>query len=286
VLTFAEESLIDFWATKMRPSVASAHRLYVEGAKIRHPTFAPITKPTFKAMAARIRQIAAKARGGLRAENAAASPTDVEDRAMTPTRPFEVAAVDHCLLKVYCVLLRTEEYVYVCRPWITVLRDLYTGEPLAWWVSFSDPSRRAIAMVIRSCLRRHGRLPETIQVDRGSDFRSVYQSSICAHFGIHLAIRPTTNSRFGGKIERIFNTFKTMWLDLRPGNCTDIRKLRSLSGSHHPANLPCLTLPSLLAEIGDFFSWFCTQKLEQAATPSLLRNEGLARFPFSGKSMT
>jgi putative transposase len=282
-LEFARASILQNWASPERMSIHNAYATYRTDAKKEHPRTAHVSRTTFYALAKKLAPEVAKERGGLREANAAAPPSDVKDRALTPTRPFEVASVDHSLAKIYCIVLQTPDYAYVARPWLTVLRDVYTGEPLARWVSFSSPSRRSVSMVIRACVRRHGRLPETIVCDRGSDFRSVYLSSLCAHLGVHLSFHPTAHSRYGSDIERFFGLFKSRWLDMRPGNRTDVKSLRFISGTHHPRKFACLKLFDLLREYDDFANWLTTvEPNTRGCTPESLRREGLARFPFSG----
>ena len=285
VLRFARESLRKYWADTKRCSIRNAHIQYKEDAKVAHSGQNPVTLPTFRELAKHIRVEAAEARGGLRSANAAASPSDVEDRDLKADRPFELASIDHHLAKIYCVLLKTESLVYVCRPIITVLKDCCTREPLAFWIGFTT-KRRATAMVLRSCVRRHGRLPEAISCDQGSDFKSVYLSAFLAHYGVHLVIRPKSHSRYGAEIERFFGIFKSRWLDMRPGNITSIKQARSVSGSHKAEKFAAIDLPNLLQEVDDFGLWYSgTIPDTQGKTPSLLRAEGLARFPFSGISI-
>lgn len=141
-------------------------------------------------------------------------------------------------------------------------------------------------MIVRSCAKRYGRLPETLMVDRGPEFRSVYTSALCAHVGMDLSIHPTSHARFGSEIERLFGIYSSRWLDMRPGNRTDVRNLRSISGTHHPSKMPCLILPELLRETSEFMEWFgtyCPTSLMQ--TPSTLLRDGLERYPFSGISV-
>lgn len=282
-LEFAKASILRNWASPERLSVHNAHAKYRNEAKKEHPRTAPVSRTTFYALAKALTHEAAKDRGGLREANATAPPSDVKDRALPPTRPFEMGSVDHSLAKIYCIVFQTPDYAYVARPWLTVLRDVYTGEPLAGWVSFTKPSRHSVAMVIRACVRRHGRLPETIVCDRGSDFRSVYLSSLCAHLGVHLSFHPTAHSRYGSDIERFFGLFKSRWLDMRPGNRTDVKSLRFISGTHHPRNFVCLKLFDLLREYDDFANWLtAVEPNTRGCTPESLRREGLAHFPFSG----
>jgi len=284
VLQFARETLSKYWADTKRCSIPNAYRNYKEDAKVNHPGQNFVTLPTFRDLAKHIRVEAAEARGGLRGANAAASSSDVDDRDLKADRPFELASIDHHLAKIYCVLLKTESLVYVCRPLITVLKDCHTREPLAFWVGFTA-KRRATAMVLRSCVRRHGRLPEAISIDQGSDFLSVYLSAFLAHYGVHLVIRPKSNSRYGAEIERFFGIFMSRWLDMRPGNITNIKQARSVSGGHKAEKFAAIGLPNLLQELDDFSSWYTgTIPDTQDKTPSLARAEGLARFPFSGIS--
>jgi putative transposase len=283
VLEFAKASMLQNWASPTRISLHNAYATYRTDAKKEHPRMAPISRTAFYTLAKVVRRDASKGRGGLREANADSPPSNVKDRALPPTRPFEMGSVDHSLAKIYCIVLQTPDFAYVARPWLTVLRDVYTGEPLARWISFSKPSRRSVAMVIRHCVRRHGRLPETILCDRGSDFRSVYLSSLCAHLGVDLSFHPTAHSRYGSDIERFFGIFKTRWLDMRPGNRTDVKSLRFISGTHHPRKFACLKLYDLFREFDDFSDWFTTvEPGTKGCTPESLRREGLAHFPFSG----
>ena len=75
------------------------------------------------------------------------------------------------------------------RPWLTILRDIYSDFPLACWLRLGAPSKRSVALVLRQCARLHARLPEGIVVDSGSDFRSVYFSALAAHCGFNLIFR-------------------------------------------------------------------------------------------------
>lgn len=284
VLRYAESSVERHWEKETRPSVATAYRNYKFDARRDHPGIAPVSRVTFQRMIAkRDRAGAARARGGNREANRVEQPSAVSDRVLKPTRPFELATCDHCLLKIFCVVVDDGKYVYVQQPWLTVLRDIYSGALLAWWISFKSPSRLACAMVLRSCLRRHGRLPEGIIVDRGPEFRSVYFSALLAHCTVDLHFRPTSNPRYGSEAERAFGEFKTLWLDARPGNKTEYPNARAVSSDHSPQALATLSLPNLLQEFGQFSAWL-NLKIAPTRTqsPSVLTSLGLRQFPCSG----
>src|SRR5690606_31054649 len=118
------------------------------------------------------------------------------------------------------------------------------------------PSRRSCALIIRQCQRSHGRLPEGIVVDRGSDFRSVYFSALMAHCGIDLIVRPASHPRFGSEAEGFFGQFQKLWLAGRPGNRIHGKEVRAVSGNRQPQKLACLTLLDLWEDLEEFRGWF------------------------------
>lgn len=287
VLEHVNESLREHFGTPKRSRPNTAYRFYRASAAEIHPTLTPVSKPTYVAKRDDMRMEIAIKRGGRRMGNAAANPTDVDDRLIRATRPFEWALVDSCLLKIYCILLETENDIYVCRPNLFAMRDCFSKFVLARWISFSAPSRRTTAILMRVCGRRFGRLPETISADSGSDTKNVFFSSLCAHAGVSYNKRRPEDSRYGSLIERFFGEFTTTWLDHRPGNRTDVKTLRQISSTHHPENLPCMGLPNLLGEFDQFAEWKNNECLgDHISSSSVLLKDGLERFPFSGIPVT
>ncbi|MBN8886828.1 MAG: DDE-type integrase/transposase/recombinase [Rudaea sp.] len=283
ILEEAERFIREQWGDVCRRTRASCLRLYKTHAAKQHPGQAPVSRPTLKAIISRHTHEGAQSRGGIRAGNAVESPTNVEDRVLPATRPFERASCDHYLCDVYCAVLVEEKKVYTAKPWLTILRDCATGVLLGYWLSFRSPSRTACAMVLRSCLRRHGRLPEGIVVDRGSEFRSVYFAALLAHCAVALILRPSSHPRYGSEAERLFGDFKTQWLNLRPGNTAVHQESRSVSSSHKASAHAEMWLSDLYQEIGQFSDW--REDIipnSGPCAPRVLFKEGLGRFPFSG----
>jgi putative transposase len=284
ILAYAENIIRDRWGTATRPPIHRSFAEYKTDAKAWHPGFSPISKPTFNEMVKRLERELARNRGGARAANAAEAPTSVEDRVIGPLRPFELGTCDHCLIDLSCVVARKGGRKYTRRPWLTVLRDIYTGEVLSFWLSFARPSRIACACVLRSCLRRHGRLPEGIVVDHGAEFKSVYFRSLLAHLEIERVLRPASHPRYGSEAERFFGLLKTQWVSNRPGNWASIKEVRGVSGSHRPEEVAELTVFDFLNELNDFLGWhgrWGANSDERA--PQEVMREGLERFPFSGR---
>lgn len=285
VMAFAEHVIRQRWARPERPSARGAFSEYRERAKDWHPGLQPISKPTFLKLLHQLEAEASSRRSGLRGANAAASPSAISDRVIPPMRPFERATCDHYLVDMSCVVTKKgDRKLYTRRPWFTVLRDIATGMIIAFWLSFARPNRTACASVLRSCLRRHGRLPESIIVDRGAEFTSVFFRSLLASLEIELVLRPAGHPRYGSEAERIFGQLKERWLDGRPGNWGDIKEVRSVSGSHRPEATATLTVLDLLTEIDDFIGWFARWGTNHSdRSPQEALETGLERFPFSGR---
>lgn len=281
---FLNEFIIDPVSQPTRLTIRGAYRLYKERARKTHPHLPPVTRKTFARYLLLEDQVKiARGRGGRRAANAAEAPTPVEKRQLLATRPWELGTMDHYEADIMCVLASGEK-VYKARAWVSVLIDVFTGEVLAVSISFRAPSRKACAMVLRSCVRRHGRLPEEIIVDRGSDFQSVYFVAVLADRDVNLVLRPSEHPRYGSQAEIFFKLFKSWWLSMRPGNLANYREARAVSRSHAPCNTAELTIEQLLVELYEFADWHNSRIVGINETSALEKARiGLERFSCSGR---
>jgi putative transposase len=91
-------------------------------------------------------------------------------------RPFEIGHIDHTELDIELVCADTGQNLG--RPWLTILMDAYSRRFLALYLTFDAPSYRSAMMVLRECVRGHGRLPRTIVVDGGQS-SAAYISRLC-----------------------------------------------------------------------------------------------------------
>ncbi len=127
------------------------------------------------------------------------------------TRPFHIGHIDHTPIP---LKVRDKTLQKVLKSiWLTVMLDAYSRKVLAYYFSFDPPSYRSCLMVIRDCVRRHGRLPKFIVVDQGSDFNSVYFETTLAMLRCSKKERPGGKPRFGSIMERVFNTTMTQLID-------------------------------------------------------------------------
>lgn len=281
---FIKDFIEEHCANPKRLGICAAHKLYKNLAKDAHPLLPPVCRATLKRYIklANARTIA-QGRGGRRAANAAAEPTPVTKRQLLATRPFQMASMDHYETDVHCVLARRDGVPYTARPYLTILIDVEMNFVYSLWLSFRDPSRRACAMAIRLCVRKHGKLPEEIVIDRGPEFESVYFSALLAHCGVGPVWRPAEHPRYGSEAERFFGEFKTQWLSLRQGNLVNYKEARAVSRSHAPGNQAALSIEQLLSELLAFCEWRNTNKVDLSnLSPSERVTKGLQAFSCSG----
>jgi len=250
------EYLMTVHAVSQGLSVYRSHVRYKLYANEYHPGFDPVSRRTFTKHLNQIPpDVIAYLRTGKRGANAVADPTDPEKRSLKAQVAWEKAAIDHYLADIYLIFYSTDGSVYVQRPWITAIVDLFSSVVLAVSISFLNPSRRSVAKVMRECVRRHGRLPLEIIVDRGSDFRSVYFASLLAHYSIKYTLRPASHPRFGGEVEGLFGEFKKQWLTQREGNLADYEEARAVDGNKSPKKSAILKPEDFYREINAFCDW-------------------------------
>ena len=103
-------------------------------------------------------------------------------------RPFEIGHIDHTELDVELVCSRTDHNLG--RPWATFLVDAYSRRLLAVYLTFDPPSYRSCLMALRICVKRHGRLPQIVVLDNGTEFHSVYFETLLATFECTKKQRP------------------------------------------------------------------------------------------------
>jgi putative transposase len=181
-------------------------------------------------------------------------------------RPFEICHVDHTELDIELVCVRTGRSLG--RPWATVLLDAFSRRILAIYLSFERPSYRACMMVLRSCVQRFGQFPETLVVDNGAEFGSVYFETLLAAFECTKKQRPAASPRFGSLIERLFGTSHTEFFYNLRGNTQITKHVRLMTQSNNPKHLAVWTL----AELFDRFCEYAYDIYDQRAHPALGRS--------------
>jgi transposase InsO family protein len=192
-------------------------------------------------------------------------------------RPFEICHIDHTELDVESPSSRTGRTLG--RPWLTLLSDAYSRRILAVYVTFDPPSYRSCMMVLRQCVRLHGRLPQIIVVDGGPEFKSTYFDTLLARYQCIKKTRPRAKARFGSVCERLFGTTNTQLIHNLRGNTQIMRNVRQVTKSVNPKGLATWPLINLYERLCEY----AYQVYDMIAHPALgetPRNtfvEGIAR---------
>jgi transposase InsO family protein len=166
------------------------------------------------------------------------------------SRPFQIVHIDHTVLDIEVVHPDTGENLG--KPHLTIMTDAFSRRLLALYLTLDPPSYRSDMMVIRECVRRWGRLPQTIVVDGGSDFGGGYFQMLAAAFDITVKTRPKHEPRFGAVIERLFGITNTEFVHLLVGNTKLRRRSRQVSRSHDPSRLAAWTMDALDERLCDW----------------------------------
>lgn len=179
-------------------------------------------------------------------------------------RPFEIVHIDHTLLDIEIVCSHTGKNLG--RPWVTAMIDAYSRRILAVYITFDAPSYRSCMMVLRICVQRFGRFPETIIVDNGKEFKSVYFDTLLARFEATKMHRPPDMPRFSSIIERWFGSNNTQFINNLRGNTQITKHVRLVKKENNPKNLAVWTLD----EFYDYFAnEYCYSVYDNREHPAL-----------------
>jgi putative transposase len=281
---FLREAVTRFYAVDANPNVTAAYRQYVLAAEKEIPEYRPLSITAFRDFIAQTPpEKIGMGRGGKRMANAMAGPSPVETRDLPPTRAFERAAIDHSLLPMYIVLYQRGNLRIPVKAWITALRDVATSFVLAIWMSLNCPSAKTDAILYRRCVRAHGRLPECIYSDNGSDFTSNFNTSFLGYMGVHHSRIPVAAPRFDESIENLFYQMQTGWLPHKRGNVTLGASERGTSSSHKPPKIADMTLKDTWVQIEKFVNWNNDGAADLSAiSPAEQVTRSLERYSCSG----
>jgi putative transposase len=165
-------------------------------------------------------------------------------------RPWEIVHIDHTQLDIELVC--SETGANLGRPWFTLMVDAFTRRILAISVSFSSPSTISCMRVIRECVRRHNRLPQTFVIDNGKEFESVYFEELLANFTLHKKSRPSGHPRFGSVCERLFGTVNSEFVHNLIGNTKHMKNARTVTKSFAPKLSAVWTIEKLTEALAQF----------------------------------
>jgi putative transposase len=165
-------------------------------------------------------------------------------------RPFEIAHVDHTELDVECIARSGQP---LGRPWLTLLTDAYSRRVLAFYLTFDPPSYRSCMMVMRECIQRFNRFPQTLVLDGGKEFASAYFETLLARYECTKKTRPPAKARFGSICERLFGITNTRFIHNLKGNTQNSRNVREITKSIAPKSFATWSLTELHGKMAEYF---------------------------------
>ena len=165
-------------------------------------------------------------------------------------RPFAICHLDHTQLDIE--LRSKASGRNLGRPWLTLMIDAYSRRILAVYLTFDPPSYRSCMMALRICVQRFGRFPQSVVVDGGKEFHSVYFDTLLARYHCIKKTRPGGKPRFGSVVERLFGTTNTEFVFNLLGNTQASKQPRQLTKVVDPKQLAVWTLADLYTYLSEW----------------------------------
>jgi putative transposase len=157
--------------------------------------------------------------------------------------PFQITHIDHTELDVELVCSNTGKNLG--RPWLTIIIDAYSRRIVGIYITFDPPSYRSCMMVLRDCVRRFKRLPQSVVTDGGTEFGSVFLETLLAVYECTKKERPPAEARVGSLCERLFGTINSQFVHNLRGNTQIMRNVRQVTKSVNPKGKAVWTLQKL-----------------------------------------
>ncbi len=192
-------------------------------------------------------------------------------------RPLAIAHIDHTRLDIELRSMATGQLLG--RPWATLLMDAYSRRILAVYLTFDPPSYRSCMMALRICVARCGRLPQTVVVDGGKEFHSIYFDTLLARYCCVKKTRPGGKPRFGSVIERLFGTTNTEFIYNLLGNTQATKQVRHRTLEVDPKRLAVWTLGDLYVFLKKWAYQIYDQSEHEAlgTTPHQIYLQGMSK---------
>lgn len=174
----------------------------------------------------------------------ALSPWAIVDPDATPINgdfPWALAHIDATELDLEFVCRYSG--VNLGRAWACRMIDAYVGTELARVLTFSPPGGAQTLELLRRCGERHGRLPQALALDQGSENRNGDVVTVAQRYGVELRYRPKSRPRHGGPVERRFGSLNTQLLYSLAGNTQASKSARQGTPATNPKSHAVWTLP-------------------------------------------
>ena len=165
-------------------------------------------------------------------------------------RPFEIVHIDHTELDIEIRSSSTGELLG--KPWVTFMMDAYSRRLLSVYLTFDPPSYHSVMMVLRICVQRFERFPQSIVIDGGREFQRVYFDGLLARYRCTKKTSPWAQPHFGSVIERLFNTTNEQFIYTLLGNTQAAKRARLLTRAVDPRHHALWMLSDLYTYLTEY----------------------------------
>jgi putative transposase len=256
-LACAKKAINEFWLTHVQPSMRATW-LAIEWPKDTEGREMPISYARFCELCDEVEdEERERKRGGHRAAQSVLPASHPADRSAMPTRAWEWCQVDSTPADIKVLVDLGLEKLFL-RLTLAILVDAFTKFVLAFWLSFGGPKRDMLSMLYRMCARRHGRLPNGILYDHGSENDSTFNETFLASLVVDKAERPVELPRYASEVENCLGVVRQKLFCQLAGNMQNDQRGRSASPSHKAHNTTRFVISSMYDETNQYFDHFNT----------------------------
>ena len=204
--------------------------------------------------------------------------------------PLEYVEIDHSLVDLF--VIDDQLFIPLGRPWITIIRDRFSGAIIGLYISFSGPRVDSIFGALRHSIYPHTNTPAffhdienqlpwglatTYVTDRGADFLSERYRLAVLQLGSHYEYCAARTPWFKGPVERFFRELSYL-LETMPGKTFPRLDLRK---DYDPAKHAVVRFSSF---VWILYKWVCdiynnSLSERKHGRPLDLFNEGIEKVP-------
>lgn len=233
-LQLAREAYANHYKTPASPNIYSAWNKYKNICKEKNVQ--RISMPAFYALRPKLLGPQKLDAGRVGRRAAYSDSSFKEDYGYNTTRegsrPFELGLMDSTQIDLECCSSKSGKVL--ARPWLTILFDAYTKMIIAFALLYERPSAVTVMILIRDCVRRHGRAPTVIKSDRAGEFKGLYMRDVISKIIPFSESNPPGEPRFNAFCERWFGKLNTELFHNLPGNTKATRNPRSITKGFAP----------------------------------------------------
>jgi putative transposase len=160
--------------------------------------------------------------------------------------------------------------------------DAQSTECMAYAFIFGPARTDGLALLLRDLVRRHGRLPMMVHVDRGAENLSRWALDFFAGYS-SIRVSPTAGSAWNGLAENLIREVNQQVADKTPGNTRNDKEGRGADGRHKSAKQMKLDFLTIIQQVEAYlFADLPRLRRSTGMTPTDHREEAIEAFGLVG----